>query len=126
AGGDVPHVLRVQKPALKAFLEQVVDRLPVAPRRLHPDPCDGETREPVGQGKQAPGRRREGPRLLLPLPADARHAHRRGDTVFVHIESGAALDQTMHRSSLAIADDGVAWRSLISKNLGFALAAAVS
>jgi hypothetical protein len=47
--GDVVHVGRVEQPALHLVLEQVPDRLPVAPGRLHPDWGHPVAGQPLGQ-----------------------------------------------------------------------------
>src|SRR5436190_4351819 len=120
-------MLRVQKPALEALLEQVVDRLPVAAGRLHPDQRHPVTPQPIGQRHQPARRRLERARLLQPLATTTGHPYGRGNRVLVHIQAGAALDEAIHRSpSLPLDGTNTARRSLVTKNLGSALAAALS
>jgi hypothetical protein len=46
---NVVHMGRVEQPALHPVLEQVPDRLPVAPGRLHPHPGHPVAGQPLGQ-----------------------------------------------------------------------------
>src|SRR5438552_8965409 len=119
-------MLGVQKPALETLLEHVVDRLPVAAGRLHPDQRHPVTIQPIDERQELARRGREGTGFLQPLPVLTGDAHSRGDRVLVHVEAGAALDEAIHRSSFAIDGEDAARRSLVTKNLGFALVAALS
>src|SRR6266542_298538 len=127
AAGHVAQMPRIQQPTLEALLEQIEDRLPVTAGRLHPDQRHPVTRQPVSERHQPARRRLERARLLQPLPTTAGHAHGRGHAVLMHIEPGTALDETIHRaSSLPLDAEDAARRSLVTKNLGSALAAALS
>ena len=93
---DVVQVGRVQQPALHLALEQLPDRLPVAPGRLHPHPGYPEAGQPLGQQPQPGGRCGEPAGLDLAPAVAVRHPHTGGHRVLVHVQTGAAFDQRLH------------------------------
>jgi hypothetical protein len=126
AAGHVLEVLGVQQPALELILEQVVDRLPVHPGRLHPDHGDPEARQPVPQQHQSRRGGAKRPRLGLTGALLARHPDGRGDRRLVHVQPGAALDQSVHGSSRRLDDaNGAVRESLFMNSLRSVLAATV-
>ncbi len=78
---DVPDVPRIHQHHLEpALLEDLVDRDPVDPGRLHDDRPDAAVREPVGPPMQILGECLErAHRLRIPPWADRGHVHRRAD-----------------------------------------------
>ena len=100
AAGDVAQVAGVEEPAFDVVLEEVEDRLPVDPGRLHPDQGHPMSDQPVAQGQQVPGRGPELMALGLPLSVRPRHPNAGDARGLVHVEAGAPLDHGVHRSSL--------------------------
>jgi hypothetical protein len=91
---NVVHMGRVEQPALHPVLEQVPDRLPVAPGRLHPHPGHPVAGQPLGQHiRSTVVVANGGSRRSAPWPSGTRtHGHR----TLVHVQAGAALDQRLH------------------------------
>ncbi len=127
APGDVVQVLGAGQPALDLVFQQVEDRPPVDPGRLHADQRDPLASQPVLQGQQLAGGGPKGVDLLAALTPLAWHACTRRDRISVHVQAGAALDQPLHCPLLPLGgrDRGGAQRSLIMKRLRFVLAAIV-
>ena len=100
APGHVAQVGGVEQPALEVVFQQVVHRPPVHPGGLHPDHGHTEAGQPVAQQHEPRGRGPKRPGLGLASALVARHSHRRGDRCLVHVQSGAAFDQPLHRCLL--------------------------
>jgi hypothetical protein len=99
APGDVAKVPGVEQPALEGFFEQVVDRAPVDPGRLHPDHGDPVARQVVPQHQQPRRGRGEGRCLPAAEAALSRHPHARHHGVLVHVQAGASVDEPVHPPS---------------------------
>jgi hypothetical protein len=90
------QVGRIQQPTLHLALQQLPDRLPVAPGRLHPHPGHPEAGQPLGQQHQPGGRRGEPAGLDLAPAVAVGHPHTRGHRVLMHVQTRAAFDQRLH------------------------------
>jgi hypothetical protein len=96
----VVHVRRVQQPTLDLVLQQLPDRLPVAPGRLHPHPGHPEAAQPLGQQHQPGGRRGEPAGLGVAPAVVVRHPHAGGHRVLVHVQASATRNQRLHLLAL--------------------------
>src|SRR5207244_4101692 len=95
AAGHLPDVLGVDQQQFKDPLEQVPDRLPVDPGRLHGDVGHPFVGQPVRQLQQGVGLGPEG--AYLPVdPATAAAADTGYDHLLVDIQTGATGMQDVH------------------------------
>jgi hypothetical protein len=96
AARHMVQVGRVQQPALELVLQQLPDRLPVAPGRLHPHPAHPQAAQPLRQQPQPGGGRGEPTGLGVAPTMTIRHPHTRGHGVLVHVQAGATRHQRLH------------------------------
>ena len=92
-------VQRVRQDELELPVQHVPDRLPVDAGRLHRDMRAPVRREPVRQRQQIAGRRAERAHLLLDR-RPGRDACAGDDGLLMHVESGTARIQDLHRDLL--------------------------
>jgi hypothetical protein len=82
---DVVHVGRVEQPALHLVLEEVPDRLPVAPGRLHPHPGHPVSWPATRPAHQARGGRGEPAGLGVAPTMAVGHPHAGGGARGSHV-----------------------------------------
>ena len=123
---DVVQVGRVQQPALHLALEQLPDRLPVAPGRLHPHPGHPEAGQPLGQQPQPGGRRGEPAGLAVAPGVAVRHPHTGGYRVLARPDPRSVRPASPPACLLHL-DNRIAAirRSLYQRNLRLVLVATV-
>jgi len=100
--GDRLHMLRVhQQDGPPVLLEQVVDRSPVDPSRLHSEVRDAGAAEPVGQRQQISGHRAEGADPPPHRPVRPREQHARDHAPFVDVDPATSRMDHLHRRLLS-------------------------
>src|SRR5581483_12102713 len=100
ASRDIANVLRVGQHQLKVPLQQMPDRFPVHPRRLHRDMGDPMGTQPLVELKQRRSGGSKGPYLIMRRLCDTADAG--NHTVLVDIQPGASRIQYFHRYSSPI------------------------
>jgi hypothetical protein len=101
AAGNVAHVVRVEKPALKPILERLECRLPIHAGRLHPNQGHARLGQPPSELPQPTERRPERPDLLIKAATtSARDADGRHDIVTMHIKPCTSINHHIHCCSL--------------------------
>jgi hypothetical protein len=100
ASGDLLDVSGVDQHQREVVLEHMPDGLPEHAGRLHHNPLDTISGQPVAKREQPANRRLElGHVLLATLPVRRRHPHARGHLLLVNIQRPRALNDRVHQTS---------------------------